>query len=84
MFEATWARECLRAHEGEITESLDVFPHGFSSFLNRREELVHSYLSFILIKSRKEPGFQVNPRVDGAVRKAPGLIKGYLLKGVDQ
>jgi len=29
-------------------------------------------------------GFQVNPRVDGAVGKASEPIKGYLLEGADE
>ena len=68
------------AHEGEIAEPLNVFPRGFSAFLNRREELIHGHLGVILVKSRKESGFQINLRIDGALGKAPELIKGYSLR----
>ena len=74
----------LAGHMRKIMEPLNVFSYGFFSFLDRQEELVDGHLSIVLVESRKKPGFQVNPRIDGAVGKAPGLIKGYLLKGVDQ
>ena len=54
------------AYEREIVEALNVFPHEFSSFLDRREELIHSYLNVILVESREKLSFQVNPRIDGA------------------
>ena len=65
-------------------ESLNVFPYRFSSFLDRREELVHSHLDVILIESREELDFQVNPIIDGAAGQAPEQIKGYPLKDADE
>jgi len=79
---ATWAMQ--RAHKRKVVEPLNVFPHRFSSFLDRRDELVHSHLGVILIESREEPGFQVNPKIDGAAGQAPGPIKGYPLKGANE
>jgi len=72
------------SNKGEIVEPLNVFTHKFSSFLSRREELIYGHLGIILMKSRKESSFQVNPRVDGAVGKTPEPIKGYTLKGADE
>ena len=43
-------------HMREVAEPLDVFPHEFSSFLDRREEFVYGHLGVILIESREEPG----------------------------
>jgi len=63
-------------------KSLNVFPHGFSSFLDRREEFIHNHLGIILIESREEP--EVNPKINGATGQAPELIKGYPFKGVDE
>jgi len=71
-------------HIREIAEPLDVFLHGFSSFLNHREKLIHGHLGVILVKSRKNLGFQVNPRIDGADGKAPEPIKGHSLKGANE
>jgi len=68
----------------EIAEFLNVFSHGFSSFLDCREELIHGHLSVILVESRKELSFWVNSKIDGAVGKASELIKGYPLKGTDE
>ena len=48
MFEATWQRHVCGVHEREIAESLK-FPHEFSSFLDRREDLVHGYHYDIII-----------------------------------
>jgi len=72
------------AHEREVVKSLNVFSHILSSFLDRQEELVYGHLGVILIESREKPGFQVNPRIDGATGQAPELIKGYPLKGADE
>jgi len=55
------------AHEREVSKALNVFPHRFSSFLDRQEEFIHGHLGVILVESREELGFQVNPEVDGAV-----------------
>jgi len=65
-------------------EPLNVLPYGFSSFLDCREKLVHGHLSVILVDFREKLGFQVNPKIDGAVGKAPEPIKGYPLKGADE
>jgi len=72
------------AHKRKTAESLNVFPHGFSSFLDRREELVHGHLSIILVESREEPSFQVNRRIDRAAGQTPEPIKGYSLKGAGE
>jgi len=63
---------------------LNVFQYGFSSFLDRRKKLVHGHFGVILVKLREEPGFQVNPGIDGAVGKAPEPIKGYPLKSSNE
>ena len=73
-------RHTYEANEREIVDPLNVFSYGFSSFLNRREELVHSHLNVILIESRKKLGFQVNLRIDGAIWKAPKLVKASPLR----
>ena len=72
------------AHEREIAKLLNVFLHRFSSFLDYREKLIHGHLSVILVKSRKEPGFQVDPRIDRAVGKAYEPVKGYSFKSADE
>jgi len=51
--------------------------YGFSSFLVSGKEFTHDYLGIILIELGEEPGFQVNPRVNRAVRKTPKPVKGY-------
>jgi len=71
-------------HIREVAEPLNVFSPRFSSFLDRREELVDGYLGVILVESREERGFQVNPRIDGAVWQAPEPVKGYPLKSIDE
>ena len=67
-----------------MAEPLSVLSHGFSSFLNRREELVHGHLGVILVESREESGFQVNTRINGVRRKAPKPAKNYLLESSDE
>jgi len=65
----------MREREKEITKSLNVFPHRFSSILNYRKEFIHGHLSVILIESRKESSFQVNSRIDRVVGEASKPIK---------
>ena len=84
MLEQHGQRHAYRAHEKKIAKALNVVPYRFSSFLNRLEELVHGHLSVILIESRKEPGFQVHPRIDEVTWKASEPVKGYLLDGADE
>ena len=72
------------ADKREIAEPLNIFMYRFSSFLDRREELVYDHLGVILIKSSEKSCFQVNPRINGAGGKAPKPIKGYPLKGTDE
>ena len=77
-------RHSCGAYERKIAESLNIFPRRFSFSLNRQEEFTHGHLSIILVKLRKEPGFQVNPRTNGAIKKARKSIKSYPLMGADE
>jgi len=77
-------RHACGAHGRKIVKSLNVFPYGFSSFLNCREELVDGHLGAILVELREEQSFQVNPRIDGAIRKAHKPMKGYPIKVADE
>jgi len=44
------------------------------------EEFAYGHLGIILIESREKPGFQVNPRIDGAAGQTPEPIKGHPLR----
>jgi len=44
-------------------------------FLNHREELIHGHFGVILIKLRKEPGFHIDPRIDGVIEKASEPVR---------
>jgi len=77
MFEQHGQGHAGGAHEREVAESLNVFLHGFSSFLNCRKEFIFDYLGVILVELRKQLGFQVNPRIDRAIGKAPKPVKDY-------
>ena len=50
----------------------------------RREELVHGHLDVVLVESREEQSFQVNPRINGVRRETPKLVKGYPFENVDE
>ena len=73
-----------KAYEREVAKPLNILPYGFSSFLNYREAFIHGCLRVILIESRNKSDFQVNLRINEAIRKALKLIKGYPLKGADE
>jgi len=64
----------------KIAEPLNILSHGFSLFLDRREELVHGHLDVILVESTEEPSFQVNPRIDGVHMETPKPVKSYPLR----
>jgi len=55
-----------------------------SESLDHQEELDHSHLGVIFIESKKKLGFQVYPRIDGAIWKAHEPVKGYPLEGADE
>ena len=65
-------------------ESLNIFSHRFSSFLDHQEELVYGHLGVILVESRGQPSFQVNLRIDGVHRETPKPAKSYLLESADE
>jgi len=75
---------CLQGIEERNCEIFLCSSSVLSSFLDNREEFVHGYFSDILVETREEPDFQVNPRVNGAVRKTPEPVKGYPLEGADE
>ena len=53
------------AYIRKIVKSLNIFSQRFSSFLDRRKELIYGHLGVILVKWRKEPNFQVDPKCEG-------------------
>ena len=77
-------RHACRVHERKVAEPLYIIPDRFSSFLDLREELVQGNLSVILVESREESGFQINPIIDGDAWKASEPVKGYPLEGADE
>ena len=79
MLEQHGQRHAYRAHEKKIAKALNVVPYRFSSFLNRLEELVHGHFGIFLIKTREEPGFQVDPGIDRARRETSEPVKCYPL-----
>ena len=77
-------RHTCRAQERKIVKSLYVIQYIFSSFLNCRKECVHGHLGIILIESREESGFQVEPGINGVREKTPEPIKGYFLQSANE
>jgi len=75
MFEAIWAKTGLHGTKEKGCEISLCNPLQVFSLLNRREEFIHSNLDIILVKSGKEPGFQVNQSINGAVKKAHEPVK---------
>ena len=55
-----------------------------SFFVDCREEFFYGYFNIILIKSGEEPSFQVKPRIDETLRKAPKLVKSSPLEGANE
>jgi len=64
-------------YERTVTKPLFLVVDRFSFSLDRREEPVHDNLGVILVESREEPGFKVNPRIYGTAWKASEPVKGY-------
>jgi len=54
------------------------------SFLSGREEFIHGHVGIILVKSREESSFQVEPYVDGVRGETPEPIKGYPLERANE
>jgi len=65
-------------------EPLSAVPDRFFSLLDYREEFVHGNLGIILVKSEEKPGFQVNSRINRAIKEAPEPVKGYPLENANE
>ena len=65
-------------------EPLSAVPDRLFSLLDYREEFVHGNLGIILVKSEEKPGFQVNSRINRAIKEAPEPVKGYPLENANE
>ena len=77
-------RQACRAHKRKIVKPLYVIHYRFFFFLDRREEFVQGNLGIIVINLGEELSFEVNPGINGVVRKAPKLVKGYPLEDANE
>ena len=66
-----------------LERGVTIISYRFFSLLDRRE-FSHGHLDIILVESGEELIFQVNPRINGAIKKTPEPVKGYPFEGVDE